>query len=73
MIRLFLNLYCLLIIVNAIVSYIPQWHNKEWVKKMQLAAEYTQSRVRAYLPPDLSLDISPLVVIVLIMLVQAFW
>lgn len=69
MIRFLLNIYIFIIIADAMVSYMPQYKNHEYVRFIRKLAEYTLNPVRRNLPSGLPFDFSPLVVILLIRLV----
>ncbi len=71
MIRALINLYCFILIVDWILSYLPQFAHHNFVKKLHMIAEFTLKPVRKYLPQDLPLDLSPLVVILALKLFQA--
>ncbi|MCK5882297.1 MAG: YggT family protein [Bacteriovoracaceae bacterium] len=73
MIRALINLYCFLLIVDWILSYLPQFSHHNIVKKINMIAEFSLRPVRKYLPQDLPLDISPLVVVLALKLVQALF
>ena len=73
MIRALLDFYILILIVDAILSYVPSMRRQIWAQKIKKVADFTCAPIRRYLPPDLPFDVSPLVVIVLIKLIQALW
>lgn len=73
MIRSLLDLYILLLIVNAILSYFPKYGLYPVVQKINMAANFTCAPVRKYLPKDLPFDVSPLIVIFLIKLITVLW
>ena len=74
MIRLIIKLYILVLIVDAILSYIPQAKGLEFTKYVRRAADYSLVPVRKIIGPhDLPLDPSPLVVIVLLNLLMLLW
>ncbi|MDA9189617.1 YggT family protein [bacterium] len=68
-----LNLYILVIIIDTILSYIPKYQYKSWVLKVRALADFTQKPIRKILPRDIPFDISPLVVILAIKLIQMLW
>lgn len=74
MIRLLLDLYIFVLIINAILSYLPQYRYKQWVKKIKMVSDFTCSPIRRLLVSfDLPFDLSPLIVIILINLIKALW
>lgn len=73
MIRLVLYAYMLVIILDAILSFIPQLRQQQWAQSIKNAADFTLNPIRKLLPPDLPVDPSPLVVLVLINLLMRLW
>lgn len=73
MIRALINLYILLLIVDVILSYLPQFRHHPMVQWIRKAADFTCKPIRKVLPPNLPLDISPLIVILLLKLAVALW
>jgi YggT family protein len=77
MIRLLIDVYIGMIIVDAILSYFPQYKNKSWALKLRKVVDFSCAPIRRLLPPDLPFDFSPLVVILgiqlLIFLIQLLW
>lgn len=66
MIRFLLGIYIGIIIIDVILSYVPQYRNNEFAKMIRKLSEYSLGPVRRVLPNDLPFDISPLIVIILI-------
>lgn len=73
LIRALLNLYALLIIVDAVLSHLPQFQDQSWSRKIKFFADFILSPIRKFLPRNWPVDVSPLVAIVLIRLVQLLW
>jgi YggT family protein len=73
MIRLILKLYIFIIILDTILSYLPQFRYQKWAQWIKKAADYSLAPVRKILPPDLPIDPSPLIVIVIITILMALW
>lgn len=69
MIRFLLNLYIFIIIIDSILSFMPQYKNHEYVKFVKSLANYSLNPIRKILPRDLPFDFSPLVVIILIRMI----
>ncbi len=61
--RYLIELYLIVIIVDSILGYFPQYRGKTWALKIKQAADFSLNPVRKVLPPDLPFDFSPLVVI----------
>lgn len=73
LIRLLLNLYVVIIIVDAVVSYIPNIANTPVFQFNKRLADLTLKPVRKMLSSDLPVDLSPLVVIILVFIIKAVW
>lgn len=74
MIRFLLNLYMFIIIADAILSYMPQYHNEDWAKIIKKLANYSLNPIRKILPAnDLPVDIAPLIVILILQIIPALW
>ncbi len=73
MIRTILDVYIYIIIADAVLSYIPSLRQQSFAQFIKKAADYTQAPIRKYLPRDLPVDVSPLVVIVVIKLIKTIW
>ncbi len=73
MIRAVLNLYILLIVADTILSYVPQFKSTPWAQNLKKVADFTLAPVRKALPNDLPFDVSPIIVILAIKLVEALW
>ena len=73
MIRLLIQLYILILIINAFLSYVPSLRTQDWATQINKVSELTCRYVRPYMPKDLPFDISPVVVIILLNLIMALW
>lgn len=73
MIRFIINIYIFIVIADAILSYLPQFQNENWAKSIKKFADYTTKPIRKLLPPDLPVDLSPLLVIFLLNLLKILW
>jgi YggT family protein len=73
MIRMIINLYILVIILDVILSYLPQFRSQQWALMIKKAANFTCRPIRQFLPPDMPFDISPMIVIILLNLLVALW
>lgn len=77
-IRSLLNIYIILIIVDAVLSYFPHHKDKSWVKKIRMFADFSLAPIRKYiiakLPlDDLPIDISPIILIFIVKVIEALW
>jgi uncharacterized protein YggT (Ycf19 family) len=62
-----------MIILDAIMSYFPQYQNQQWAKTLKKATDYTLKPIRKLLPNDLPMDFSPWIVVFLLNLVKILW
>ena len=63
----------LMVIVDAIFSYLPKLQEKEWVKRYRKFMAYGLDPIRRFLPSDVPFDISPALLIVLLVVVDKLW
>lgn len=73
MIRFVIRIYIYLIILDAILSYFPQFREQSWAKTLKQIADVTQKPIRKLLPADLPFDVTPLIVIFLLNLLMLLW
>jgi len=73
MIRFIIRIYIYLIILDAILSYFPQFKDKSWAKSLKLITDATQKPVRKLIPAGLPFDITPIVVIFILNLLMVVW
>lgn len=73
MIRIILNIYIFIIIIDTVLSYLPQFKDALWARKIRKIVDYTLAPIRKVLPPDLPFDISPIILILLIKMFEALW
>lgn len=77
MIRSILDIYIFLLIIDVILSYLPQFKNYPAVLYINKAANLTCAPARKLLkqvvPGDFAFDFSPFVVIVGIKLLELLW
>lgn len=73
MIRGLLYLYTILVLLDAILSFFPQFDREVWRKKLKAFADYSLDPIRKKLPAHLPYDFSPLIVIMLIQLIILLW
>lgn len=63
MIRFLIDVYIFVLIVDIILSYVPDLKGNQIVQIIRKMADASCRPVRKYLPPDLPIDFSPLIVI----------
>lgn len=73
LIRSLLDIYILILIADVVLSYLPQFRSHDIAKLINKAANYSLDPIRKVLPEDLPFDLSPIVAILLINLLQALW
>lgn len=73
MIRTLLDIYIIVLIADAVLSFFPQVRHQQVVVGIRQAADFTCRPVRRLLPPDLPFDFSPLIVILAIKLIEVLW
>ncbi len=69
MIRTIINVYILMIIVNSLIIFFPQFKHTNWAAKLKTLCEFTQRPIRKFLPADLPFDFAPGIVIILLILI----
>ncbi|MAF77550.1 MAG: hypothetical protein CME63_03565 [Halobacteriovoraceae bacterium] len=73
MIRSLINLYVLVLIIDVILSYLPQYRHQPWAQFIKKAADFTCKPIRQIMPPDLPFDFSPMIVIMGLQLIKVLW
>lgn len=73
LIRGLLYIYIILVLMDSILSFFPQFDRELWRKKLKEIADYSLNHIRKRLPPHLPLDFSPLILIALIQLIIFLW
>jgi len=73
MIRALIDLYILLLVVDVIISYIPQVKNHQISVQIRKLANYTCGPIREVLPKNQSFDFSTVIVIFLLNLLKVLW
>ncbi len=58
-----INFYIVVIFTDVILSYLPQFHHHPFRIQVKKLADYSCAPIRKYMPKDLPLDFSPLIVI----------
>jgi YggT family protein len=73
-IRTLLNIYIIMLILDSILSFIPQFKTEEWRIKLKQMTDYTCDPIRKKLPPiHIPIDPAPLIVIILIQIFKFLW
>ena len=66
MIRFLIDVYIFILIADVILSYIPDLRGNQVVQVVHKVADASCKPIRKHLPPDLPVDFSPLIVIVVL-------
>lgn len=69
LIEFLINIYILLVVIDAIFSYFPNLQSNEWIRNLRKVTNYSCDPVRKIMPKGLPYDLSPLVVIVILKLI----
>lgn len=72
-IRILIDLFCGILILNAIISFLPTLNEKGWALQIKKLCEIFLGPIRRFTPPDIALDISPMILIVLLQLFKLLW
>jgi uncharacterized protein YggT (Ycf19 family) len=72
-IRLLINIYIFILIIDAVLTYFPQYSQNQAVIVIRRLSELTTKKVRALLPPDLPYDFSWLLVILGLKIIIFLW
>lgn len=74
MIRTIIDIYILILIVDVILSYLPQFKSHPLAVKIKQFSDFTCAPVRRFLPKlDIPFDISPMVVIAALKILEVLW
>ena len=68
LIRLFVYLYCLILILDVAIWFMPQFEKETWAEKIRIMSNWTSSWIRKVLSEKLPPFVAPIVVIVILML-----
>lgn len=61
--RFFIDIYIGILVIDCIISYIPQIKNHQFAHVIKKMADWTCRPIRRHLPAHLPLDFSPIIVI----------
>lgn len=73
MIRLLIDLFIYILVLDAILSFIPSIQNQDWVKAIRKVTNPILNPIRKLLPQDLPFDMAPLAVILLLNIIKVLW
>ena len=73
MIRFLIDVYVIVLVVDAVLSFLPEFKKYQAAQLIRRLSEPSCRIARRYLPSDLGFDISNFVVIVVLKLLTFFW
>ncbi len=72
-IRLALNFYMIVIILDVVLDFLPKYRDHKYAKYISQFSAYTVAPVRKFLSPDVPYFASHGLVVVLIYILKAIW
>ena len=73
MIRFLINIYICILVVDVILSFLPELRKYQAAQLIRKLSEPSCRLVRRYLPSDMGFDISHFIVIVILKLITYLW
>ncbi len=78
MIRMLINTYCVLLIVDAVIAYIPAWKEMKWRQMLKLCADWGLRPIRQHLKPwavneTIHIDLSPIAFFAITRIIFFLW
>ena len=74
MISALIDIYILILIVDAILSYLPQYKGHPFTVRIKQLSDFACEPVRRVLPPnEIPVDISPFIVIIILKIISAIF
>ncbi|MFP5385194.1 MAG: YggT family protein [Bacteriovoracia bacterium] len=70
MIHALLQLFIYIIIIDVLLSWVPQARSQKWAQMLHKIADAPQKPIRELLPRDIPLDPTPMIVIILIQMLM---
>lgn len=70
MIHALLQIFIYILIIDVVLSYIPQARSQKWAEMLHKIADAPQKPIRDMLPKDLPLDPTPMILIMLIQMLM---
>lgn len=70
MIHALLQLFIYILIIDVLMSYVPQMRTQKWAQMIHKIADAPQKPIRDLLPKDLPLDPTPMILIILIQMLM---
>jgi uncharacterized protein YggT (Ycf19 family) len=66
-------MYILLVIADAIMSFMPQYQSRLWVTRLRQMANVGLNPIRRFMPKESPVDFSPLILIAALKLFEFLW
>jgi len=74
LIRTLIDIYILILIIDVILSYLPQYKSHPFSVRIKQVSDFSCGPVRRLLPKmDIPFDISPMVVIFCLKILEVLW
>lgn len=74
LIRALIDIYILILIIDVILSYLPQYKGHPFSVKVKLISDFSCAPVRRLLPKlDIPFDVSPMIVIFCLKILEVLW
>lgn len=75
MIRLIIDVYTFLVLLDAILSWLPQFEREQWRLWIKKVVGYSVDPVRRFLSKQVNLefDISHLIVLIVLQMIPSLW
>lgn len=70
MIDAILQIFIYIIIVDVLMSWMPQFRGQKWAQTLHKIADAPQKPIRELLPQNIPLDPTPMIVIILIQMLM---
>lgn len=70
MIHAILQIFIYILIIDVLLSYVPQLRSQKWAETLHKIADVPQKPIRDLLPNDLPLDPTPMILIILIQMLM---
>lgn len=70
MIHVLLQLFIYILVIDVILSWVPQARSQKWAQIIHKIADVPQKPIRDMLPKDLPLDPTPMILIILIQMLM---
>ncbi len=66
MIRFILRVYIVILLIRFIADLLPQFREHPWVMEMKKFTDFSTQPLKRFMPPDLPVDVTPIILAALI-------